>query len=110
MQSCLLTDVHYVALLVDHDVAVVPVLDLQQEPDDAVRRHRRREGPASPLESLLGEDRTMTALTASEGHFFPYKFKVTFRYRKSTYTASRKNDEKGQWKEIISRVGTVNRL
>ena len=49
-----LTDVHYVSLLVDHDVAVVPVLDLQQEPDDAVRRHRRRERPPSPLESLDG--------------------------------------------------------
>ena len=57
---------HYVALLVDHDVAVVPVLDLQQEPDDAVRRHRRREGPASPLESLLTEDHRVTALTTKE--------------------------------------------
>ena len=53
MQSCLLTDVHYVALLVDHDVAVVPVLDLQEEPDDGVRRHRRRESPPRPLESLV---------------------------------------------------------
>ena len=43
-----------VALLVDHDVAVVAVLDLQEEPDDAVRRHRRREGPPRALESLLG--------------------------------------------------------
>ena len=45
---------HDVSLLVDHDVAVVPVLDLQQEPDHAVRRHRSREGPPSPLESLVG--------------------------------------------------------
>ena len=50
----LLTDVHYVSLLVDHDVAVVPVLDLQQEPDHAVRRHRSREGSPRPLESLVG--------------------------------------------------------
>ena len=49
-----LTDVHDVSLLVDHDVAVVPVLDLQQEPDHAVRRHRSREGPPRPLESLGG--------------------------------------------------------
>ena len=67
MQSCLLTDVHYVALLVDHDVAVVPVLDLQEEPDDAVRRHRRREGPPRPLESLVARSvgwlLVLTALT-----------------------------------------------
>lgn len=34
-----LTDVDDVALLVQHDVAVVPVLDLQQEQQEAVGGH-----------------------------------------------------------------------
>ena len=47
-----LTDVDDVPLLVDHDVAVVPVLDLEQEPDDRVRGHRGREVPPRLLEGL----------------------------------------------------------
>ena len=43
-----------VSLLVDHDVAVVPVLDLEQEPDDRVRGHRGREVPPRLLEGLTG--------------------------------------------------------
>lgn len=35
----LLTDVDDVSLLVQHDVAIVPVLDLQQEQQEAVGRH-----------------------------------------------------------------------
>ena len=47
------TDVDDVALLVNHDVAVVPVLDLEQEPDDTVGCHRLDEVLPRRLE-LLG--------------------------------------------------------
>ena len=36
----IITDVNDVSLLVNHDVPVVPVLDLEQEPDDGVGGHR----------------------------------------------------------------------
>ena len=48
----LLTNVHDVSLLVDHDVPVVPVLDLEEEPDDAVGRHGGDEVATGPLERL----------------------------------------------------------
>ena len=46
-----LTDVDDVALLVQHDVAVVPVLDLQQEQQEAVGSH----APDKVVASLCGE-------------------------------------------------------
>ena len=47
-------DVDDVALLVHHDVAVVSVLDLQQELEDAVSRHGGDEVPPGGLESRGG--------------------------------------------------------
>jgi hypothetical protein len=35
---------HNVSVLVDHDVAVMPVLDLEEEAEHGVRRHRGDEG------------------------------------------------------------------
>ena len=43
---------HNMALLVNHDVSVVSVLDLEEESDDAVRGHGRDEVPPGALERL----------------------------------------------------------
>ena len=53
-----------VPLLVNHDVAVVSVLDLEQEPDDRVGRHRLDEVLSRRLE-LLG--RLVAVLVLEEG-------------------------------------------
>ena len=47
-----LTNVYEMSLLVDHDVAVVPVLDLEEEADHAVRGHRGDERSPGALETL----------------------------------------------------------
>ena len=45
-------DVDEVAEVVDEDVAVVPVLDLEQVGNDRVRRHRLDEVPLGDLEQV----------------------------------------------------------
>ena len=40
------------SLFVDHDVSIMPVLDLEEEPDHAVSGHRRDEGAAGAFEVL----------------------------------------------------------
>ena len=45
-----LTNVNDMTILVHHDVAVVPVLDLEQEAEHRVGRHRGDEGPPRILE------------------------------------------------------------
>jgi len=75
-KESLLTNMHNVSVLVDHDVAVVPVLDLEQEAEHGVRRHRGDEGAPR----ILYRYTRMRIFFATDFEFFAFLWLVIPNY------------------------------